>query len=779
MNMLSESTMKVLCTSTMLSKFLKDDILGLHHLFISMSIVDSTLKAKFNEMGITKDFINRAVFDSKIDFNKFEYFKDNVILDDITTKTHPFILKCIRGAYESKSNSTSLIYPKDILIESLMRGYEPMSSVVELLCGDIYEFISLIESECANDEPEGDINAKVKVKFIQKDSEIKSEIKAEGLEHLLTYGTDLINQAKLQKIDAAIDRDNEINNIIEILGQKNKCNPCLIGEPGVGKTAIVEGLAVKIYNKDVPDFLKDAKIISLDISSLIAGSKYRGDFEQKIKDVIKEATSNPNVILFFDEFHTIISSGGSEGTLNASNILKPYLARGELKCIGATTFKEYSSFIEKDGALERRFQKVNVLEPSEESCIKMLRGLKSNYEDYHNVSISDKVLTSIVKLSSQYITDRFLPDKAFDVLDKVCSKVKMSGNRKDVTIKDVTEVIKKWTGIPIDVSLDSFSKSNVLKLQDELKKHIVGQDNAINMVSKSIMRSYAGLKNENKPIASFIFDGPTGVGKTELAKSIGDILFKSKSNFIKIDMSEYMESNSVSKLIGSAPGYVGYEDGGRLTTAVKNNPYAIVLLDEIEKAHPDVINIFLQVLDDGILTDSTGRTVDFKNTILIFTSNLYNPYELNKSKIGFPRPSECDDVNYNKDAKKEFAKQFSPEFVNRLDDIIVFNKLNNNNMLSILNILLDETKRKMHKLGFNITISSKCKLFLLKQNTELDFGARPLQRIITSFIEDELSLMILRNDIPSNGIIKIGCTKDKITFNIETPSKLRSDVLLV
>ena len=636
------------------------------------------------------------------------------------------------------------------------------------------------------------------------------------------YGTDLTRQAKEGKLDPVIGRKEEIQRVIQILSRRTKNNPCLIGEPGVGKTAVAEGLAEKIVAGDVPEILKNKRVVSLDMASMIAGAKYRGDFEERIKKALKEVKKAGDVIIFIDEIHTIVGAGSAEGAVDAANILKPLLARGEIQLIGATTLKEYRKYIEKDAALERRFSPVTVNEPTEEEATQILFGLRDKYEAHHNVKITDEAIKSAVELSSRYINDRYLPDKAIDLIDEAASKVRMSSytepdsfkelkdkiekldkekeeairvqdfekaakirdkenakkkeledakkewetkSSKNVsTLKeeDIADVISSWTGIP--VAKVSQSENDKLKnLEENLHKRVIGQDEAVSAVAKAIKRSRMGLKDPNKPIGSFLFLGPTGVGKTELSKALAENLFGSEDALIRIDMSEYMEPHSVAKLIGSPPGYVGYDEAGQLTEKVRRKPYSVILFDEIEKAHPDVMNMLLQVLDDGRLTDSQGRTVNFKNTVIIMTSNVGAKIITDKKTLGFIEEKENGEKEYQdikKDVMAELKKEFKPEFLNRIDEIIVFHKLEDNQIRKIVDIMLNNVAKLLKEQGIKLTVDENAKDLVAKKGTDKTFGARPLKRAIQTMVEDKIAEAMLDGKIKKEA--KVTAKDDEI-----------------
>ena len=644
-----------------------------------------------------------------------------------------------------------------------------------------------------------------------------------SLGELADFGTDLNESAKQGKIDPVIGRDKEIARVIQILSRRTKNNPVLIGEPGVGKTAIAEGLAQRIVNGNVPEILRNKRIISLSISSMLAGAKYRGEFEERLKKAIDEVQKHNDMIIFIDEIHTLVGAGATEGAMDAANILKPALARGEFQVVGATTLDEYKKHIEKDAALERRFQPVLVGEPSEEDTLEILKGLRDRYEAFHKAKITDEALAAAVSLSSRYITDRFLPDKAIDVVDEAASKVRMkvfsaapdvkaletqladvkkekeaavtaqefekaaemrdeekriekeindkkkaakenSDAKLVVTDEDIASVVAQWTGIPVSKIAQEESES-LLHLEEELHKRVIGQDEAVVAVSKAVRRARAGLKDPKRPIGSFLFLGPTGVGKTELARALAVALFGDETAMIRLDMSEYMEKHTVSRLVGAPPGYVGYEEGGQLTDAVRRKPYSVILLDEVEKAHADFFNILLQVLDDGRLTDSQGRTVDFRNTVIIMTSNLgAKALRKDSPELGFLAAKKADSntedvsvVNF-KEAKKSVMdsvkRHFRPEFLNRIDEMIVFHALTSNDLKQIVTILMDTVVKRLVDMGLSLEISPAAMDMLVKEGSDFSMGARPLKRAIQRLIEDPISDLILQGNAPEGATIK-------------------------
>lgn len=662
-------------------------------------------------------------------------------------------------------------------------------------------------------------------------NEYMSDLQGEGRKKgvLEQFGTDLTEQAAEGKLDPVIGREQEIGRLMQILSRRTKNNPCLVGEPGVGKTAVIEGLAQRISGGLVPEGMKEKKIFTMDLASMIAGSKYRGEFEERMKKLIQEVKAAGNVILFLDEVHTIIGAGGAEGAMDASNILKPSLARSEIQLIGATTIGEYRKYIEKDAALERRFQPVTVEEPTKEQCLEILEGLKSRYENHHHVTVEQEALESAVALSVRYVNDRFLPDKAIDVLDEACSKVSLRGfkvpdsieeleqvidnlkvqkeeairegnmteastlhkeqiavekkldqarNRfqkknKDrqvtVTEEDIAAVVSQWTKIPVQKLAESESE-RLRKLEKTLHKRVIGQDEAVTAVAKAVRRGRVGLKDPNRPIGSFLFLGPTGVGKTELSKALAEALFGDENAMIRVDMSEYMEKHSVSKMIGSPPGYVGHDDGGQLSEQVRRHPYSVVLFDEIEKAHPDVFNILLQVLDDGHITDSQGRKVDFRNTVIIMTSNAGAQAIIDPKRLGFVTKEDkgADYKRMKSNVMNEIKLVFRPEFLNRIDEIIVFHSLGSDEMKKITGLMCKEiTKRAKEQLNITLTIRDSVKKHIVETGTNQKYGARPLRRAIQNQLEDALADAILSGEIKSGDHVEAGLHKKEIKFFVK------------
>ena len=609
--------------------------------------------------------------------------------------------------------------------------------------------------------PEQENEPQIRIKAVTEDAQEDNQVSP-----LEEFGYDITQAARDGKLDPLVGREDEIMRVIQILGRRRKNNPMLVGDPGVGKSAIVEGIAIRIINGDIPSSLADKKLISLDLGAIVAGTKYRGDFEKRLKSIINEVSKRPDVILFIDEFHTIVGAGGASGSLDAANMLKPALARGDIQCIGATTMDEFRKIVEKDGALDRRFQKIVVEHTDIPHSISILTRLKDNYEKHHGVSYTQEAIEACVRMSDRYITDRCLPDKAIDAMDEAGSMVRLKSSSKTgiVTAEDVATVISKMTGIPSGRIAENES-SKLMKMGEKLKGIIIGQDEAIEKVVRAIQRNRAGIKDPGKPIGTFLFFGQTGVGKTQLAKSLAEYLFDSEDNMIRLDMSEYMEKFNVSRLIGAPPGYVGFEEGGQLSERVRRKPYCVVLLDEIEKAHPDVFNLLLQVMDEGRLTDSNGRTVSFRNTIVIMTSNVGSRELQEYGKgLGFSTSSKNVDGDRKAVLEKALRKAFPPEFINRVDEQVFFNALTRENMEKIIDIELKGLKSRVKEAGFELHITASAKHFVAEAGYNPDFGARPLKRAIQKYIENPVSEAIISDRMLGThheGKIRVTLSKDK------------------
>lgn len=765
---------------------LGSDYVGTEHLLIGISHEKDSVGGKIlNSLGLTVDILEKLL----TEYNGNNFFMHHELY--VAPRTKRVLEMAIEEANELGNN---YVGTEHLLLAIIHEGGG--------LAVQILEHFNVTGS-------------KLQRAFEQFMTEEVSGEKNVELGEISDFATDLNERAKQGKIDPVIGRQTEIDRVIQILSRRNKNNPVLIGEPGVGKTAIAEGLAQKIINNDVPEILKNSHIISLNMSAVVAGTKYRGEFEERLKKVLDEVKKHDNWILFIDELHTLVGAGATEGSMDAANIMKPALARGELHCIGATTLKEYKKYIEKDAALERRFQPVKVGEPTVSDTIAILMGLRDRYEAFHKAKITDEAIKKAVELSSRYITDRFQPDKAIDVIDEASAKVRMEASsapdelkqkeeefsslQKEkeeavssqnfekaailrdqskklseeieklkeswkgadhehlvVTEDDIAEVVAKWTGIPLQ-NLKQKDSERLLHLEDELHKRVIGQEEAVNSVAKAIRRARAGLKDPKRPIGSFLFLGSTGVGKTELARALAESMFGSEKNMIRFDMSEYMEKHEVSRLVGAPPGYVGYEEGGQLTDAVRRNPYSVILFDEVEKAHSDFFNILLQVLDDGRLTDGQGRTVDFTNAVIIMTSNLGSQILSNKDKtMGFLSEKSEGEKEFDK-IKKSIMEQvkihFRPEFINRIDEIIVFHPLSKDNLTEISKLLLKNVEKKLEGLKLRIEITDKARDLLISKGTDFEYGARPLKRTIQKEIEDPVSELILEGKLEGKSVI--------------------------
>ena len=789
-------------------------IVGTEHLLLGLLKEKDGIAAKvLNKLGVTEDILINKIIEIE--------GKNDIGTSDVTLSPRSKQILELSGAFANKLK-TNYIGTEHILLALAQEGEGLGMRILASLDIDSRDIAESIIDMMGID------NYSIEPKKISKTTPTSESTSSKLLDK---YGRNLTESAKQDKIDPVIGRKKEIERIIQILSRRTKNNPVLIGDPGVGKTAIAEGLAIDIAEGRVPDTLKDKVLYTLDMGSLLAGAKYRGEFEERIKQVIDEVIKKGNIVLFIDEMHTIIGAGATgEGSIDASNILKPCLARGEIQIIGATTIDEYRKHVEKDSGLERRFQSVLIEEPSKEDTIEILKGLRDKYEAHHKVKITDESIKAAVELSVRYITDRFLPDKAIDLIDEAASKVRLKENtppkdiqeleeqindikkekeesvrgqnfEKAAKLRDeqrktqeqleairgkwsesskyanvvdeevIAEVVGLWTGIPVNRMMEEETE-RLLKLEDILHERVIGQDQAIKSISTAIRRARAGLKDPNRPIGSFLFLGPTGVGKTELSKALAEAEFGDENQIVRIDMSEYMEKHSVSRLIGSPPGYVGYDEGGQLTEKVRRHPYSVVLFDEIEKAHPDVFNILLQILDYGRLTDSKGRTVDFKNTILIMTSNVGAKTIKKQKTLGFGSPN-VEDVDKNEYEKmkenimEELKKQFRPEFLNRIDDIIVFHSLNKDDISRIVKLMCKTLIKRLEDMTIKLEMDEDAIDLIAKSGFDLEYGARPLKRSIQKELENELSELILQGAIKSGDVVEATVKEGKMTFEVK------------
>ncbi len=756
----TKKAQKVIDISIKCAKDLGHSVVGTEHILLGLIKVEEGIASKILiRLGIESEVVSKQIVDIYgigINDNTDDIFlspRSRSILD----KSIIFLNKSKNKLIDTEHILLALSQEEDSLAIKILKksGIDK-----QLLEKSIKEYIDIDDS------------IELIVNQIDIEDKKKDKLKISTLEK---YAINLNDNAKNNKIDPLIGREKEVQRIIQVLSRRTKNNPVVIGDPGVGKTAIIEGLAIKIEEKDVPKSLENKIIYNLDISGVLAGAKYRGEFEERIKKIIDEAINAKEIILFIDEIHTIVGAGATgENPMDASNILKPVLSRGDIQVIGATTIDEYRKNIEKDVALERRLQPIIVEEPTKEDAIKILNGLKHKYERHHSVKITDDAIKQAVELSSRYITDRYLPDKAVDIIDESASRVSVNKfkSKKGKRIVDsniVSEVVELWTGIPISKIAKS-EGNKLLNLEDILQERVIGQNEAIKAISKAIRRSRSGIKDPKKPIGSFLFLGPTGVGKTELCKALAESHFGNEDKIVRIDMSEYMEKHSVSRLIGSPPGYIGHDDGGQLTESVRSHPYSVVLFDEIEKAHEDIFNILLQILDEGRLTDSKGRTVDFKNTIIIMTSNLGATSISNQRKTGFSignNESKIKEENYNdmKDKIMEEVKiRFRPEFINRIDDIVVFHKLSLDNLYDIVKIMTKDLIKRLKKMDIELDIEETVIKFIAKYGIDLEYGARPLKRVIQEELEDSLSENILSENIKKGDYIIAKMINEKIVI---------------
>lgn len=823
----TQSAIKVLKLAQYEAKHLKHAHVGTEHILLGLLHEGTNVAAKaLSSIGIDLYTVRQRVHElvEKEDF------------DDLETEEIGYSPEA-KTIMEYAVEQAQALGHDYIGTEHILLGiiYDTESIACEILVSlgadlDIIHdaILDLLNEDTLNDMPK--LNVFNENKAPKKDNNTKdNKQKNNSATPLLDkYGRDLNILAQEEKIDPVIGRNREIERVIQILSRRTKNNPILIGEPGVGKTAVTEGLAQRLINGNIPKVLASKRIISLNMASLVAGTKYRGDFEDRLKKIIDEIIENKNIILFIDEMHTLVGAGAAEGSMDAANILKPALSRGEIQVIGATTLKEYKKYIEKDSALERRFQTIMVNEPSAEDAISILKGIRNKYEEFHCAKITDEAIKAAVKISQRYITDRFLPDKAIDLMDEASAKVRLktvniptnisqleqkiqdlkkakekaidnqdyelAATIRDqeiqikeelataktawetqnnaqiaVTEEDIADVATLWTGIPVK-RLVAKEADRLLHIEDIIHKRVVGQNEGVNAVAKAIRRARAGLKDPKRPIGSFLFLGPTGVGKTELARSLAEAIFGDESAMIRFDMSEYMEKHTVSRMLGAPPGYIGYDEGGLLTDAVRRKPYAVILLDEIEKAHPDIFNILLQVLDDGRLTDSQGRTVDFKNTVIIMTSNA-GAFKLQPQKTNTMGFAVNEDKQIKQNAKKivmdEVKRQFKPEFLNRIDEIIIFEPLTDKELTQIVTLLLNDVQKRLAEMDIELIIKDEVKSYLLKHGTDTIYGARPLKRAVQRYLQDPLAEQLLQKNIKSMQKIIVDCVEDKLTFKVD------------
>lgn len=807
----SEKLQEILKEAKRISKKLGQNYIGSEHLLMALTFVSDTAPfVVLQENGVTIQSIINILSQIPLAGGTFGAEKSKY------TKSAESILEL--AGNEAKRLESTEVGSEHLLIAILKHLDCTAVKIILSLKANIQKIYVDIMSACGVD------GSTAKKEFVSL-KKGKNKSKASATPTLDQFSRDMTMDARMGNLDPVIGREKEIERVLQILSRRMKNNPCMVGEPGVGKTAVAEGIAYLIAAGDVPDTVRDKRLLSLDLSSMVAGSKYRGEFEERIKKVIAEVKNAGNVILFVDELHTIIGAGGAEGAIDASNILKPSLSRGEIQMIGATTRAEYRKYIEKDAALERRFQPVYVEEPTNEETVEILKGLRSAYEEHHHVEISDQALEAAVSLSVRYISDRFLPDKAIDLMDEACSrkrlgfgkkakktlpleleiqafsddienlleagdideaaellkkqrkletkldKMKQNKNAKSVVVdaEDIADVVSVWTKIPVNKLTEQESK-RLERLEEELHKRVVGQNEAVDAVARAIKRSRVGLKDPKRPVGSFLFLGPTGVGKTELSKALAEAVFGSEDALIRVDMSEYMEKHSVSKLIGSPPGYVGFEEGGQLSEKVRSNPYSVILFDEIEKAHSDVFNILLQVLDDGHITDSQGRKVDFKNTIIIMTSNTGARRIIDPKKLGFVTASNADTEHEDmkKNVMDEVKQNFKPEFLNRIDDIIVFRALTEDDVRNISNLLLKELKQRVaSQMEIQLKFGDAVKKLIFEKGYDKKYGARPLKRAIQTNIEDELAEAVLKGEIKRGDTVQVTVRNDKVKFVVK------------
>ncbi|AWI07369.1 ATP-dependent Clp protease ATP-binding subunit [Clostridium drakei] len=802
----TERAQKVLFYAQEEAQVLQHGYVGTEHILLGILKEQGIAKQLLNDINITVDDVRDLVeeYEGKGDI---DLYKNEIPLTPRTKRLLELSL------FEARNLNHNYISPEHILL-ALIREAEGVAFTILNNLGADFDKLRKELTEALSGEQASN----------------NSEFNKSNVEPTPTldqFGRDLTEMAKESKLDPVVGRDKETQRVLEILCRRTKNNPCLIGDPGVGKTAVVEGLAQKIVVGNIPELLKDKRVVTLDLSSMVAGSKYRGEFEERLKKVMEEIRKSGNVILFIDEIHTIVGAGAAEGAIDASNILKPALARGEIQCIGATTIDEYRKYIEKDSALERRFQPITVGEPNKEEAVLILKGLRDKYEAHHRVKITDDAIEAAVNLSDRYITDRFLPDKAIDLMDEAASKVRIESlvappdlknsegqlekitkekedsirvqdfekaarlrdkekelkdkleglknnwkTKKEVSTlvvseKEIASVVSKWTNIPVE-KLTEKESQKLLKLEEILHTRVVGQDEAVKSISRAVRRARVGLKDPKRPIGSFIFLGPTGVGKTELSKALAEAMFGDENNMIRIDMSEYMEKHTVSRLIGSPPGYVGFDEGGQLTEKVRRNPYSVVLFDEIEKAHPEVFNILLQILEDGRLTDGKGKTINFKNTIIIMTSNVGAATIKKQKSMGFALGGKSEKENEYEKMKEnimeELKRSFRPEFLNRIDDIIVFHQLQEEDLNYIVKLMLKTVYARLKEQDIYIEFTEEAQKNLAKEGFDLTYGARPLRRAITKIVEDKLSEEMLRGNIKKGDKIKVEVKDNELEF---------------
>ena len=745
----TDSVNEVIKIAQSVAEKYNNNLISTEHLFYGILSVDSDFKNFLASKNITKEnFIELLQQIEEKDEN------ESNVLDLTPTSKQIFVIaKQISNQLQQTNVDVGHMLFAILLLEDCV--------AVQLLVQNYNINLGILRKEILDLIKNQDVEDKVSFDEIE-------EANLSLPSDLLEMGIDFTERAKQGKFDTIIGRDKEIDRLIEILCRKTKNNPVLIGEAGVGKTAVVEGLAQKMISGSVPEEIKGKIIYSLDVAGLISGTKYRGALEEKLKNVINIILQNKNIILFIDEIHTLGQAGTSKGEISPADVLKPYLARGEIQTIGATTTEEYRKFIEKDKALERRFQPITVDAPTEETTIEILKSLKPGFEVFHKVKISEEAINSAVSLSVRYITNRNLPDKAIDLIDEASSKVKINNKqegeeRPSITEDDIAKVVSSWTGIPV-TKLTETEKDKLSNLEEILHKKIIGQDEAVNSVAKAIRRARVGLKENSRPIGSFFFLGPTGVGKTELSKALAEVMFDDKNAMIRIDMSEYMESHSVSKLIGSPPGYVGFEEGGQLTEKVRKKPYSVILFDEMEKAHPDIMNLMLQILDDGRLTDAQGRLVNFQNTIIIMTSNC-GVSELLKNNSFILNNTEEDFEKQKQYLLNSLKKKFEPEFLNRVDVITVFKPLSKNQLAYIAKNLIVNLSDRLHKKGLNIKLTENAVKYLIDKGLNIEYGARPLRRIIEQEIEDPIAEALITGNLSNNDTIVVEFVANKLSLN--------------